>query len=235
MWLLLACDFSAATGVTPTDTAPDTGDADTDTDADTDADTDIDTDADTDADTDTDTDPNAIDDDADGFAEYDGDCDDRDPTVNPAASDTCNGLDDDCDGDLDEDAEPDGYEPNDTEAYLIGRLDDDPELSAVATLSGEDDVDRYTFSFSDSGWSLFEITMSLTGIPEDATWRLTFARVASDGDLPAETIDEVFGTGELGFTLSDTSFSDDGGTYELTVDAVSGADCGRTYLLSIGW
>lgn len=233
MWLLLACDFSAASGVVPADTGVDSAEVDADTDTDTDSDTDADTDSDTD--TDTTDDPYAQDDDADGFAEYDGDCDDGDPTVNPAASDACNGLDDDCDGDLDEDAAGDGYEPNDDEPYLIGSLDEDPELSAVATLSGEDDVDRFSYSFTDSGWSLFEVTMSLTGIPEDATWKLTFSRLSSDGDLPAETIDEVFGTGDLGFTLTDTSFTEDGGTYELAVESISGADCGRTYLLSIAW
>ncbi len=46
-----------------------------------------------------------IDLDADGFTACAGDCDDADPTVNPAASELCNGRDDDCDALVDEDAD----------------------------------------------------------------------------------------------------------------------------------
>ncbi len=230
--LALACDFSAATGVVPEDTAlggdtarDDTGDTDPDDTGDTDPE-------DTDPD---DTDPYAIDDDGDGASENAGDCDDDDPTVHPGAEDVCNGGDDDCDDDVDEDAEPDGYEPNDADATTIGNLDEDPELSVVATLANDDDVDRYAFSFSDSGWSLFTVTMSLSGIPEDATFRFTLNRLASAGDLPAEEVDQVFGTGTLEIVLSDTTWTEDGGTYELVVESISGADCGRTYLLAVAW
>ncbi len=40
----------------------------------------------------------------DGLLAEGGDCDDRTPLVNPAATERCNGQDDDCDGDIDEDA-----------------------------------------------------------------------------------------------------------------------------------
>jgi hypothetical protein len=36
--------------------------------------------------------------DEDGYTEAQGDCDDRDPAVNPGADELCNGIDDDCDG-----------------------------------------------------------------------------------------------------------------------------------------
>jgi hypothetical protein len=42
--------------------------------------------------------------DCDGFTVLDGDCDDSDPSVNPAADEFCNGIDDDCDLQVDEDA-----------------------------------------------------------------------------------------------------------------------------------
>ena len=52
-----------------------------------------------------------------GTVETDGDCDDEDPAVNPAAVEACNSIDDDCDGYTDEgllreyyvDADDDGY------------------------------------------------------------------------------------------------------------------------------
>ena len=57
----------------------------------------------------------AIDDDGDGFAEFDGDCDDSDPSINPEATENWyDGVDDDCDGYVDEntswyDDDGDGY------------------------------------------------------------------------------------------------------------------------------
>jgi hypothetical protein len=230
--LALACDFSAATGVVSEDTAPagDTGDTAADG-AETAGDTAPD---DTDS-GDTDPDPYAVDDDADGASELDGDCDDSDPTVRPGVPDVCNGVDDDCDDTRDEDATPDGYEPNDTSAASIGDLDDDPELTAVASLAGDGDVDRFSFSFADSSFSLFTVTASLSGIPDDATFRFTLNRLASDGDLPAEEMAQVFGTGTLSLTIEDEVWTEDGGTYELVVEAIAGADCGRTYLVAVAW
>ncbi|PLX93588.1 MAG: hypothetical protein C0619_04260 [Desulfuromonas sp.] len=77
-------------------------------------------------------DPNDIDDDADGYTENQGDCDDNDAALNPGAEDICgDGIDQDCDGadlacpvdpnDVDDDA--DGYTENqgdcdDTDAAL---------------------------------------------------------------------------------------------------------------------
>ena len=37
-----------------------------------------------------------------GYVDNDGDCDDSDPGVNPAAAESCNGIDDNCDGQIDE-------------------------------------------------------------------------------------------------------------------------------------
>ncbi len=89
---------------------------------DTDADTDTDTDTDADTDTDTDTDPASIDGDLDGFTPSEGDCDDADASVHPAADERCNDIDDDCDSDIDE-------EPIDGEVFYV---DDDGDAYGSA-------------------------------------------------------------------------------------------------------
>jgi hypothetical protein len=53
-----------------------------------------------------------IDNDCDGLAPCDGDCDDNDPGVHSGAPERCNGVDDNCDGQIDEcclDADGDGF------------------------------------------------------------------------------------------------------------------------------
>ncbi len=62
--------------------------------------------------------PNTTDEDQDGWAVEEGDCDDTNPEVYPGAEEVCNGIDDNCDGQVDEglpvvtyypDADGDGY------------------------------------------------------------------------------------------------------------------------------
>jgi hypothetical protein len=76
-----------------------------------------------------------VDDDRDGFSEFEGDCDDADPTVSPGGEEYPNGADDDCDGEIDEEPEPvdgdgDGWTPED------GDCDD----SETAVHPGHEDI-----------------------------------------------------------------------------------------------
>ncbi|MCB9699451.1 MAG: right-handed parallel beta-helix repeat-containing protein [Alphaproteobacteria bacterium] len=101
----VACGGGGGDDKDTVDQTPDGGDADADadSDSDTDADADADSDADSDADTDTGTttDPDA-DDDNDGWTVGEGDCNDHDAAINPAAQEPCDGLDNDCSGSADE-------------------------------------------------------------------------------------------------------------------------------------
>ena len=48
--------------------------------------------------------------DGDGYTEDDGDCDDADASISPAATETCDGVDNNCDGTVDEDSASDALD-----------------------------------------------------------------------------------------------------------------------------
>lgn len=177
----------------------------------------------------TELDPDQVDDDADGWTEAEGDCDDADPGVNPGQRDDCDGHDTDCDGQRDEDAvDDDDTEPNDPGAHTLGDLDEDPELQALASLHNDDDIDRFRFSLDDSGWSLFTLSVSVSNIPSGASYRVTLEHL----DLGLVYLDQV-GDGTISTSVDDTAWQEDSGTWELTVSSEGGADCGSDYLVTV--
>ncbi len=91
-----------------------------------------------------------------GYVLDDGDCDDGDLTINPAATEVCNGVDDNCDGVLpadERDLDGDGVSP------CEGDPDDtDPTVGACVFSS---DSFAETFSFLDAG-ALEQTRMNMT-------------------------------------------------------------------------
>ncbi|MCB9761212.1 MAG: putative metal-binding motif-containing protein [Alphaproteobacteria bacterium] len=222
---LSGCSWTAAGKTTPAETAsPDDSGLTTDDTADTGA-------ADDTGDT---TDPRDVDDDGDGFTENEGDCNDAEAQVYPDAEDVCDGLDNDCDGELDEDATGDDpYEPNDETPYDLGSLEDTPTHQITATLHNDLDEDRFQFYVEDSWLDSFTVDITLANVPQDATYRLTLNRLRSDGDEPTGQVDQAFGGGSVQLVLEDRTGPEDGGDYEIVVEAVGGADCAANYLLTI--
>ena len=244
LWFVLAlgCSFGASTTVTDdTDTGSftlsDTEAESEDDDATEPSDTDEPTETESDVETESDLDEWDQDQDGDGYSPNEGDCDDRDDAVNPdAETDDCDGaqVDQDCDDVVDEEAvDDDPYEPNDSSPTDLGDLDGNVTEALSAWLHNDDDVDRFQFYTPDHWYDSFSVTITLTSIPEDATYRLTLNRLLSDGDASLGQIDQTFGSDSVSLTLEDASGDEDGGVYEVVVEAISGADCSTSYLLGL--
>ena len=221
--LLAACTFEAAGGLLDSGADPtantDTGTQTEDTEP---------------QDTGEPPDPWEVDNDGDGLAEVDGDCDDNDSSVHPGAYDGCDGVDQDCDDEIDEDAATDDVFVTDGD-WDLGNLDEALSFSVTGLLHNEDDADNFTFEVSD-GWvsDEFPVEVSLGNIPSNATYRLRVSLVSSHGDETPYEVDTEFGTGSLSITIEDRTGPEDGGVYRVLVDSIANADCGLPYQLNIG-
>ena len=176
-----------------------------------------------------DTEPVRTDEDQDGYALEEGDCNDDDPSVHPDALDFCDGRDQDCDGDIDEDAEGDGYEPNDTTASDLGAVTDS-SVEVIATLSSEDDVDIFAFNTDDWYYVGPDITVRLGDIGANSDYAV--ALYSPDGVLLGEANDKGAGKAEK-LMWSGELTKVESGVYTVEVWSVGGADCAREYTLEL--
>ncbi len=219
---LLGCNFKAAVehgGGGPSGRDGDSGAADADT-------GDIDDDTPPEP-----TDPNRQDDDLDGYTEEEGDCDDDDAGVRPGLPDGCDGIDNDCDDEVDEDArDEDPFEPNDTIDYALGDLDEAGAFEIEAFLDAEDDVDRFNFVYTDSWIDVDSLTVELTNVGGDITYKMKIVNLDADEEVYSE-----FSTPDdeaLSFEL-DGGFGSDSATFQVTISSLGGAGCTSPYVLDI--
>jgi hypothetical protein len=226
IWTLLltmfACNFGAATKVTETDSDVfDAGDEPSD-----DGGEDP---TDTGEPPEDETHPSDLDDDRDGYTENQGDCDDDDADIAPDMNDICNGIDDNCDGIVDEDAaDGDTYEPNDLVDYGLGALEEVFEITSF--LDSEDDVDRFSFVYSDSWADVDDLIVTLSGFTGEITYKLEVVNV----DTGEELFEDFNATGEefIEFTL-DGGWGSESGEYRVVVSSLGGAGCMNPYRLEI--
>ncbi len=129
-------------------------------------------------------DPMSYDNDGDGYAELDGDCDDGDPTAYPGAPEVCDTVDNDCNG-LNNEDWWDSYDAvsgsdNDTwiDAYSVGDVDSDWPWSGdfieISGLSMHDELDEDWFRF-DVGDDLLDnanFSVKLTNLYAGGSWVL---------------------------------------------------------------
>ena len=175
------------------------------------------------------TDPADLDDDRDGYTENQGDCDDDDEDIAPDMTDTCNGIDDNCDGVVDEDAaDEDTYEPNDLVDYGLGALEDSFEVTAF--IDSEDDVDRFSFVYSDSTFDVDGLTVTMSGFTGDITYKLKVVNVDSGEELFEDF--NTAGDDSIEFEL-DGGWGSDSGEYRVVVSSLGGSSCMDPYRLEI--
>lgn len=175
------------------------------------------------------TDPDDLDDDRDGYTENQGDCDDDNADIAPGMTDGCNGIDDNCDGIVDEDAAvEDTYEPNDLVDFDLGALEDSFEITSF--LDSEDDVDRFSFVYSDSWIDVDGLSATLSGFSGEITYKLEVVNVDT-----GEEIFEDFNTSadeSIEFTL-DGGWGSDSGEYRVVISSLGGSGCMDPYRLEI--
>ncbi len=142
-----------------------------------------------------------------------GDCDDTDPAVSPAATETCNGVDDDCDGGTDDD------EAADASSWFVDADGDghgDPgttllacELPAGAAATGDDCDDADATAFPGAPESCDDVDDDCDGTvdedPVDAPTWYGDADADGFGDPAATTVtcDAPAGTVSIGTDCDD--------------------------------
>jgi hypothetical protein len=106
---------------------------------------------------------------------FPGDCDDSDPTVNPAGMEICDGLDNNCDGVIDEDVGTVYYVDADMDGYGTGGTLSCAQPPGTSTLGGDcDDADPMTYPGAQD--------VPGNGIDEDCDGRDGGQAIDADGD-----------------------------------------------------
>ena len=125
-------------------------------------------------------DQNDVDNDGDGYAENQGDCDDNDAQINPGATEIEDGVDNDCDGQIDEGFGHSGISGTWRLAPEAGALGVGPELDNVSWWSNSSgDVTTRACLFDDT--YVFNADGSFQNVVGADTWIEPWQGAASEG------------------------------------------------------
>ncbi len=176
--------------------------------------------------------------DGDGFSYADGDCDDRDPDINPwADDDNCDGVDDDCDDRVDEASSvSDPYEGE--EDVWLGDLTSKGGAYADPFIFPDDDIDSFQFFLDEGFFDDFYFDVELIA-PSGSDLGMEIYFFSEDWD-PAtdsfellETVDDA-GAGGVEFYANDGGIWDNnGGWYGILVWANNRGSCEDPYELTV--
>jgi len=174
--------------------------------------------------------------DEDGYSVDEGDCDDEDPTIHPAAFDDCNGIDNNCDGQIDESGAWD--ETGSNPVVDIGEIPSGYSSAQYGLFFPDGDTDTYRFYVSDGLFGWFNLYVELQGVPDGAnpSLRLDLIEDAEGVEWGEIEYADEGGTGEPELiSFYGNPWYDDSGWYEITVTAGDSSNCSLPYELLISF
>ncbi len=154
----------------------------------------------------------AFDDDGDGFAEEEGDCDDADVDRYPGNPERWDCRDQDCDGEVDEGTERerrgDSHEPNDTREDAVSLGGGNSVSVEVEIVRGPgDDPEWFTFYSSDGPFDSWGIGVRAVTVPDLGSWSVDIFDASS-----LRHSHRLERDGESGWLIG-KGMRDDSGTY----------------------
>jgi hypothetical protein len=175
--------------------------------------------------------------DGDGYSPAQGDCDDLEDRVHPAATDQCDGVDSNCNGLVDDDfnLDIDAYGPR----WMS--LDSEGRALAIDYIFPSTDVDLYRFEIEESWNKNFDFEIWIYDVPADAEYQVSLYWVSdSDGDYRGlvGTADSIGPGNQVLVNYGGLFGQDDSGVFEVDVRSLGGSGCQFPYMAEFlvgGW
>jgi hypothetical protein len=170
--------------------------------------------------------PDSVDVDGDGYTIGDGDCNDEDPSVNPAAEEICDGNDNDCDGEIDEDGATTYFQDADGDGFGdadISVVACEPEAGWVANSDDCDDLESSVYPGADEECD--GLDNDCDGTVDDGLTTTYYRDADGDGyGDPEWSVDECSAPGAGWVTNTDDCNDAEPTAYNGATEACDGVD-----------